>query len=175
VGGSAGFVGTIGDAGPDTNLITDPGFESGLSTWSTFGNGMVLKWESVGPVAGTHCLHSSGRADAWAGPSYSLLGAATPGATYRVSGWLRTASAVSPIKISGRYTCSEDSLTQQYSQIVPGATAHNYWGYFEGQVIVPSAATCTLESYFVYAEGAPIGEDIFVDEFRAELIAEPPP
>ena len=175
VGGSAGFIGTLGDAGPDTNLITDPGFESGLSTWSAFGNGMVLTWESVGPVAGAHCLRSSGRADAWAGPSYALLGAVTPGATYHVSGWLRSASAVSAIKITARYNCSEDPLVQLYSQIVPGATAHNYWGLFEGDVIIPSAASCTLETYFVYPEGAPAGEDIYVDEFRVELIAEPPP
>jgi hypothetical protein len=175
VGGSAGFVGTLGDAGPDTNLINDPGFESGLSSWSTFGNGMVLTWESVGPVAGARCLRSSGRADAWAGPSYPLVGEVTPGATYRVSAWLRTASALSPIKITARHTCSADPLTQVYTQIVPGATAHNYWGYFEGQVIVPSAAGCTLETYFVYSEGAAAGEDIYVDEFRVELIAGPPP
>jgi hypothetical protein len=174
VGGAAGFVGTIGDAGPDTNVVVDPGFESGLSNWTGFGTGMVLTWESAGPLAGTHCLHAGGRSANWMGPSYPLLGVVTPGATYLVSAWVRTVSPVAPMKITAKYTCTGDA-EQKYSQVVPGATATNYWQRFEGEVTVPAAATCTLDTYEVYVEDTPALEDLYLDEFRIELIAEPPP
>lgn len=171
VGGALAFLDPVADAGPDTNVIVDPGFESGLSSWTTFGNGMVLTWESVGPLAGARCLRASGRIDSWAGPSYPLQGLVTPGATYRVSAWMRTVSATSAIKITARYNCSNDPSTQLFEQIIPGGTAHNYWERFEGQVTV---ASCATDTYDVYAEGALAGEDIYLDEVRVELI-EPPP
>ncbi|MEY2934836.1 MAG: hypothetical protein RL033_5585 [Pseudomonadota bacterium] len=172
VGGALAFLDPVADAGPDTNVIVDPGFEAGLSSWTTFGNGMVLTWETAGPLAGARCLHASGRLDSWAGPSYPVQGLVTPGATYRVSAWIRTASATSPIKLTARHYCSDDPTTQIYDQIVPGGTAHNYWERFEGELTI---ATCATDTHDVYAEGALAGEDIYLDEVRVELIAEPPP
>ena len=166
-GGFGGVAGsstgtTLPDGGTDPNLIADPGFESGIGNWVPLGN-PTLSWHETGPYAGTHCLKTTNRMEAYDGPSYSLAGALTASATYHVSFWIRTANPdLQPLMLSQKITCLPVGEATTYSQIINPFGARNYWSFVEGDFVAPA---CELQEFFMYFEG-PIGEDIYVDEVR---------
>ena len=163
VGAAAGAAGTPGDAGADPSLVSDPGFESGVAGWVALGS-VTITWEVESPHAGTHCLRASSRGNDWAGPSYSLRDVITPGASYRVSAWMRTADADQVIKVTAKTVCSGDS-SGTYTEVVSLSTAQDSWQSYTGQFVAP---TCALDEFRLYVEGPPAAEDIFLDDFRVE-------
>lgn len=163
VGGAGSAGGPSDDAGPDTNLVVDPGFETGVSNWGWFGS-VLLSWQSQGPYAGSHCLRASTRNDSWAGPLYSLKAVVSPGETYRVTAWLRTAHVDQSVKITAKTLCSGDT-SSSFAEVSSLSPAQNYWQWYSGTFVAPS---CELEDFSLYIEGPPAGEDIYVDEFRVE-------
>ena len=160
-GGSAGYLGTLGDGGPDGNIIPDPGFEDGIVGWTGVG-APTLTWTSVGPAAGTHCLRASGRSQLWMGPSYSLLGAVVPNETYNLSAYARLSHPDFVIKFTTKHVC-QGSPDIIFTDVVSPVSATTSWSLYEGAFIVP---TCTLTEYRIFAEEAPTGVDIFLDEVR---------
>jgi hypothetical protein len=163
VGGAGSVSGPRDDAGPDTNLVIDPGFEAGVSNWGTFGS-VALGWQEQGPYAGSYCLRASNRGDAWAGPLYLLKGIVNPGETYRVTAWLRTSHTDQLVKITTKALCTGET-SSTFADVISLSAAQNYWQAYSGSFVAP---TCTLQDFAVYIEGPPAGEDIYVDEFRVE-------
>jgi hypothetical protein len=168
VGGAGGAPEPLADAGPDTNLVIDPGFETGVSNWGTFGS-VLLGWQSQGPYAGSHCLRASSRGDAWAGPLYLLKGMVSPGETYRVTAWLRTPHVDQSVKITTKTLCTGET-SSTFADVTSVKLVQNYWQSYSGTFVAP---TCPLQDFAVYIEGPPAGEDIYVDEFRVEPGAAP--
>lgn len=168
VGGAGGAAGAGEDAGPDNNLVVDPGFETGVSNWSVFGT-LAISWQAQGPYAGSHCLRASSRTDAWTGPLYSLKDVVSPGETYRVSAWVRTAHVDQQVKISAKTLCSGDA-SSSFTEVVTPSPAQNYWQWYSGTFVAP---TCTVQEFALYVEGPPAGEDLYLDEFRVEPSAAP--
>jgi hypothetical protein len=166
VGGAGSVSEPSDDAGPDDNLVSDPGFETGVSNWGIFG-AVLLSWQSQGPYAGSHCLRASSRSDSWAGPLYPLKAVVSAGQTYSVTAWLRTSHVDQSLKITAKTLCSGDT-SSSFAEVVSLSPAQNYWQLYSGTFVAPS---CTLEDFGLYIEGPPAGEDIYVDEFRVEPIA----
>lgn len=163
VGGSGSVSAPSDDAGPDGNLVIDPGFETGVSNWSSFGS-LQLSRQSQGPYAGSYCLRASSRSDSWAGPLYSLKDVVSAGESYRVTAWLRTAHVDQSVKITAKTLCSGET-SSSFAEVFSLSPAQNYWQSYSGTFVAPS---CTLEDFGLYIEGPPTGEDIYVDEFRVE-------
>jgi hypothetical protein len=85
---------------PNTNLLSNPGFESGLASWS--GNNATLTQDAGQKQAGTHSVKVSSRAASWAGPVQNIKTALTsngPG-TYNVSAWLKGESGTASGKVT---------------------------------------------------------------------------
>lgn len=162
-GGSAGYLGTLGDGGPDGNLIDDPGFEVGIGNWVQQGT-PTLTWTTVGPAAGTHCLRASNRSQLWMGPSYPLKDDVVPGATYSITAYMRLSHPNLPIKISTKSLCPGDPSSTFLPAIEGQATTT--WAFFEGTFVVPN---CALTEFSIFAEEAPTGVEIFLDEVRVVL------
>ncbi len=73
------------------NLLSNPGFERGVSKWSAM-NGCELVIETSPVYAGSRCLWVHGRSGASAGPAQSLLGRIDRGA-YEMEAWIRPTSS----------------------------------------------------------------------------------
>jgi hypothetical protein len=84
---------SLGTSYGDTNVLTNPGFESGTTGWS----GRSCSIETV--TSPVHSGSLSGRAynrnATWDGIQQDMLNKMVIGQTYQISGWIRTAAGFS--------------------------------------------------------------------------------
>ncbi|MCJ7778771.1 MAG: carbohydrate binding domain-containing protein, partial [Sedimentisphaerales bacterium] len=71
----------------DTNILVNPGFESGTDGWS--GRSCQIEAVTTPVHSGSGSAKALGRSDTWQGISQSILGKMTAGKTYRIEGWVR--------------------------------------------------------------------------------------
>lgn len=69
------------------NIISDPGMESGVLNWSSFGPS--ISWSSNNPHTGSRCLFVDGRSGIGEGVHYTLTGSITNGQAYDIAVWVR--------------------------------------------------------------------------------------
>ena len=72
--GSAGWVGglVLASASLGGELLTNPGFESGLTGWSIPGGAATLTLDAFEPRGGDFSALTSGRSATWQGPRQHL-------------------------------------------------------------------------------------------------------
>lgn len=155
-GGSGGTSSVVEPV--EGNLLTNPSFESGHAGWIPFGMSTILD-VSTGARSGLKCILSSGRSDAYMGPSYPALNLLTRGSSYLMTAWLRMVTAPDTVQLTLKYRC-DDVVDAEYK---PSASVlvGTEWTKIEGVLEVPDCELAELTPYF---EGPPANADFWLDD-----------
>lgn len=149
---------SLGTSYGDTNVLTNPGFESGTTGWA----GRSCNITTV--TSPVHSGSLSGRAydryATWQGIKQDMMGKMVQGETYNISAWVRISGATSAtVKVTFE---QEDGSGTNYL-FVDSVTANNSsWVRLSGSFTLN--VTGTLSVLDVYFEGPPRGVDIYVDD-----------
>jgi hypothetical protein len=142
----------------DTNILVNPGFESGTDGWA----GRTCSIEAVtSPVhSGSGGAKAYGRSENWQGIKQSMFGKMVAGKTYRISGWVRIGNATSDT-ITVSVEQQDDSGTTYHNVASVTATDSN-WVQLSGNFTLDVSGTISVLD--VYFEGPAPGVDIYVDD-----------
>jgi endo-1,4-beta-xylanase len=152
-----------GTVSGDTNILTNPGFETGdTSGWlARYGN--TLSVSTTARTGGFSGL-ANNRTQTWHGIRQSILGLISDGQTCRVSGWIRLANASSAsIGLTVQQT---DEGGTQYKPIQWSTGSQNFWSYLSGTFTL--SVTGQLTTLEIYFEGPPSGVDFYLDDACVE-------
>lgn len=140
------------------NLVSNGGFESGISGWSAWGG--TLSASSLHAHSGSQSALLSGRTANWQGPVYNLLPAVISGGYYEVSAWGRVAgTAAEVMNITLKTTCADGEVT--YHQLDSTTVIDSEWTELSGNVVLP---VCSLTEASLYFDGPSASADIFLDD-----------
>lgn len=135
-----------GTASSPANLLTNAGFESGLSPWT--GNSCTIAQNSTQKQSGTYSVRVTSRTAAWAGPVQNIRSAlvAQGTGTYDISAWVRKESGSGTAKVTVMIRYGGTS----YYHGVTGSFNSTSWSQVSGQVSLNW--TGTLEDATFYVE-----------------------
>jgi len=148
------------------NLVTNPGFESGTTGWTTWGSTITKSTEQM-RGGSCSCLNTA-RAYDWQGCVQDLTGKFTVGTTYRVSAWVRMRTRVG-----------------ERGMILIQRTDSSGVSYFGSEdPLVSSDAWTPLVLYYahngtnitglnLYIIAAGTTDDFFVDDVTVESVYDP--
>ena len=148
--------------GDVNNILTNPGFESGTTGWAARGSGVSISSgsSSPSPHSGSYRGRATGRTATWHGIEQNVLNKMVIGATYTVSGWLRTSTtASSTVHLSFEKI---DGSGTTYAWGASGTASSSGWVYISGSYTL--TVNGTLTGLKVYAEGPNSGIDIYLDD-----------
>ncbi|MFA5293607.1 MAG: endo-1,4-beta-xylanase [Phycisphaerae bacterium] len=148
----------------DTNVLVNPGLETGTTTgWTQLG--CNISTVTV-PHSGSYGALVSNRTATWQGISQSLLGKLTNGQTYSISGWVKLVNASS--NSMGLTVKQVDDSGTKYIPIMWSTGYDNTWTYLSNYFTLNVSGTLTgLNLYF---EGPASGVSFYVDDVSVELI-----
>ena len=145
----------------DTNVLLNPGFENGVNEWQSRGGD--IKAISTSPYSGTYSGHAYNRSASWNGIQQNMHGRMVEGATYQISGWIKTSSSSnSDIHITFQKNDDSNSGSPEYKWAGSGTANSSGWTYITGSYTLN--VTGTLSSLIVYIEGPDSGIDIYIDD-----------
>src|SRR6185503_4498046 len=133
-------------AAAQSNLTTNPGFETGNTTgWFAFGP-PTLSVESSQVHSGTYACVVTNRTSTWNGIAQSFAGVLQASQTYDVSAWVRlTGGADQTMQLTMQKT---DGGGTTYAAIASGTVSANGWTQLSGQYTYnPSGAVSALNFY----------------------------
>ena len=141
------------------NLVSNPGFESGITGWAAFGGG-TAQVVSTSPHTGTQVGRSTNRTSTNHGLRNSLLtSGVTSGKCYVASGWVRTSSTTAgTVNINVQQT---DSAGGKFYSVKSLQVADT-WTPISGVFRFDGNGPLTVLN--LYFNGPPVGVDLFVDE-----------
>lgn len=149
---------------PSDNLVTNPGFETGLAGWIAWGGTLGV---STDAHSGSQSVIHTDRTGTWQGPVYSLLGSVEAGSTYDFSVWGKVSgSASESMNITVKTVC--DDGTEAFNWVGSNTVTDSDWSEISGSLTMPS---CTLTEVSLYFDGPAIGVDSLVDD--VSVIAAP--
>lgn len=163
-GGTAGAAGAPPVEPTDGNLISNPSFEAGHAGWIPFGMSTILD-VSTGARSGTKCILSTGRGEAYMGPSFPAVNLLTPGSSYLMTAWLRMVTAPQTVQMTLKAEC-EGSTGPEYTPTA-SVVVGTEWTKIEGVLDVPA---CELRELTPYFEGPPANADFWVDDVSITLV-----
>jgi glucuronoarabinoxylan endo-1,4-beta-xylanase len=141
-----GFVLQAGLAAAQTNLVTNPGFETGDTSGWTIQGPCTLSVETSQVHSGTYACLVTNRTQTYSGIAQSLLGKLQSGQSYNVLAWVQLASGggqtiqVTVVKTDGSGT--------SYVQPAVGYATTNGWTQLSGQYTYnPSGSVSALAFY----------------------------
>jgi arabinoxylan arabinofuranohydrolase len=139
----------------DVNVLTNPGFEEGITGWA----GRSCEIEAVSsPVhSGSGAAKATGRTEAWQGIKQSILGKVANGKTYKISGWVRLENSDSD-SVTVSIEQADDNGTK-YINVAGGAASNTEWTEISGEFTLDAAGD--LKTLDVYFEG-PVPEVNFI-------------
>lgn len=161
-GGAGGTPGV--DPPPEGNLMVNPSFESGHTGWLPFGMSTILD-VSTGARSGTKCILSSGRSEAYMGPSYPAVNLLTPGSSYLMTAWLRMVTEPQTVQMTLKHVCDTD-VDPKYTPAA-SVVVGTEWTKIEGVLDIPNCELLELTPYF---EGPPANADFWVDDVSITLV-----
>lgn len=108
---------TVNASGSSANIISNPGFESGTSSWVA--SGCTIAQDATQQQSGSYSLKATARSNQWAGPVQNIRAAlASSGTgTYNYSAWVKTETGTADVKVTvmikygGNYYYYGSSLT----------------------------------------------------------------
>ena len=144
-------------ADPPANLVVNPGFESGLTPWTSRGSESVLI--ATPSHTGAGAAWATNRTAAWQGVAQSLRSTMRPGGSYLCAAWARAESATSQVL---RLTFEQRDGAGMRNVIVDSATVtNNAWTFLSGTFTL--SVTGVLEEIILYVEGPAAGVDLRAD------------
>lgn len=146
---------------PGDNLLTDGGFESGITGWSSW-NGSTLSASTAQVHEGSQSLLATSRPDTnQFAVSPDIGGLLTAGTTYTVSAWVyQDGAAADTVRLASKVGCvAGDTYPWIHDNAsVPAAT----WTQLSGNLDIP--AGCDITEVLLFFEGTTPGVDVYVDE-----------
>lgn len=154
------FIDDVRVVPPETNLVTDGGFEAGIAGWGSW-NGSTLSASAAQAHAGAQSLRATARPSDAQFAVYNLTSRVQAGITYAVSAWVfHTGTANDTVRLASKVGCSSGDTypwIQNNTAVVP-----NTWTQLAGNLAIP--AGCTVTDVAIFLEGTPPGSDVFVDD-----------
>ncbi len=145
-----------------TNILTNPGFENGLTGWYSMGS--TISVSSVNHSGG-HSAYVSNRTQNWNGIAQSLLNKVEEGKTYKIGGWVRLADqdqAGISLTLHRKNQAGEDS----WHHVVDATCYQDRWVEIKGYYIFENLTDLTtLQLYF---EGPGAGVSFYADDVIVE-------
>lgn len=168
------LLGSYLSMGMSTNLLTNPGAESGISPWTTFGSGTnLLQASSEQSFSGTSSFYVSGRTMYYHGPNCSIKSLVTDGQLisgqrYTFSVWVRHSEATTK-KLFLNFKKVDGSGTQ-YITIADEDVQPNVWVKIEGHYILSiSGILSSLDLYVITSNPSTFNfysDDFYVGELE---------
>lgn len=146
----------VPSAGDPYNLVANPGFESGLDGWTSWGGTLAVS--AAAAHQGAQGAVLTGRSADWQGPVYALTALVQTGYSYTASAWARIATA-DPLNLTAKIVCDGK---EQYVNLVSAAGVPGQWVNLSGTLAVPQCAALT--ELDLYVNGPPAGVDLAVDD-----------
>jgi glucuronoarabinoxylan endo-1,4-beta-xylanase len=142
----------------DTNILVNPGFESGTDGWAD--RNCSIAAVSTPVHSGSGSAKVTGRTANWQGIKQSMFGKMVDGKTYQVSGWVRLENAPSAT-ITLSFEQQDDSGTK-YPNVAGVTATDSNWVQLSGKFKLD--VNGTLSVLDVYFEGPAPGVNFFVDD-----------
>jgi glucuronoarabinoxylan endo-1,4-beta-xylanase len=149
---------SLASAFGDSNLLRNPGFESGIAGWTD----RSCSIEAVtSPVhSGSGSARAYGRNDNWQGIKQSMVGKMVDGETYKVSGWVRLEGLSSDTVIVSVEQQDDDGVN--YHNVASVTATDSNWVQLSGEfTLYVDGELSVLDVYF---EGPAAGVNFFVDD-----------
>jgi glucuronoarabinoxylan endo-1,4-beta-xylanase len=149
---------SLASAYGDTNILINPGFESGTEGWA----GRSCTIEAVKTVAhsGSGSAKATGRTANWQGVKQSVFDKMVNGKAYRVSGWVRLENAASaPVALSVE---QQDGKGTNYHNVASATATDSNWVLLSGDFTLD--VNGTLSFLDVYFEGPAADVNFYVDD-----------
>lgn len=144
--------------GGDTNILVNPGFESGRNGW--FDRTCAIEAVSFPVHSGRGSGKAIQRLANWQGIKQSLFGKMVIGTPYKVSGWVRLENAlIDTVAIS--FEQQDDSGTK-YIGVARAAATDSDWTQLSGEFTLNVEGTLSVLD--VYFEGPAPGVNFYVDD-----------
>ncbi len=142
----------------DNNVLTNPGFERGKSSW--FDRTCAIELVSSPVHSGTGAIKVIKRLMNWQGVKQSIFGKVIEGRVYKISGWVRLDSAkCDTVALSVE---QQDDGGTQYIGVARAAVTDSAWVYISGDFTLK--ITGTLAVLDMYFEGPMPGVNFYVDD-----------
>jgi glucuronoarabinoxylan endo-1,4-beta-xylanase len=143
-----GLVLQVGQVAAQTNLVTNPGFETGTATgWSVFGSS-TLSVETSQVHSGNYACLVTNRTATWNGIAQSFAGVLQAGLTYDVSAWVRLVSGANQTM---QLTMQKaDGSGTSYAAVASGSVSSSDWTQLSGQYTY--SASGGVSALNLYAE-----------------------
>lgn len=155
----------------DTNLLTNPGFESGTSGWSGFGCSFTTSTSVY--RSGSRSGYATNRTGTWQGISQSLMGKMTAGQTYTLTAWMRLENAPSNGQTIAMTIAKTVDGNTYYTWVNNTTGYNNEWTPLSGSYTL--TVNGTLTNLLLYFEGPAAGVNYYLDDTNAVLYEPPTP
>ncbi len=147
------------------NLLTNPGFEEGITGWLPHA-GAAISTSLIGRTGSGSAKVTNRNVDYWQGIRQSLLGVMQPGHTYRISGWVMLDNAAGDA-IGLKIKQDDDRGTKYFGS--NWSTGHDtHWVQLSGYFTLDAEGPLT--DLYVYFEGPAVGINFYVDDAVVEDI-----
>ncbi|MGU3646532.1 family 43 glycosylhydrolase [Microbacterium sp. C23T] len=168
----------------DTELITNGGFESGLTGWfanngnGTDGGALAVVSDAY---SGASAVQITGRTTTGSGPMQDLSGKVQSGQTYAVSARVKYENAASPATKQFFVTMHYGGGT--YTNLATVTATRGQWALIQGNFTIPATQSTSTARIFVETPWTPApGDaptthlmDFTVDDVSVTGVAPPPP
>jgi glucuronoarabinoxylan endo-1,4-beta-xylanase len=142
----------------NTNILVNPGFESGTDGWG--GRGCKIEAVSAPVHNGSGSVKATGRGANWQGVRQSVFDTMTNGKTYKISGWVRLDNAPSD-KVILSVEQQDDSGTK-YHGVANATITDSNWTLLTGDFTLDVNGGLTVLD--VYFDGPTPGVNFCVDD-----------
>lgn len=149
-----------------TNLLDNPGFESGIAPWVAWGDATIEQTDQT-VHTGQHAALVANRTAEWQGAVQSIpTGALEPGRSYRVRAQARIAGATSgPLAMT---IAREDDDGLTFPRIIDAEGFDDRW--VELDEVYTHAVNGPLTRFDFYVHGPAAGIDVLVDDLSFEAL-----
>jgi glucuronoarabinoxylan endo-1,4-beta-xylanase len=161
-------------AAAQSNLLTNPGFETGDTTgWFPFGS-PTLTAESTQVHSGTYACSVTGRTGTYMGAAQSLVGLLQSGQTYNVSVWVRLNGGTSQtMQLTMQKT---DGSGTAYALIASGTVTSSAWTQLSGTYMYNPSGTATALNFYAEVPSSSTNSYYIDDaQFVEGIMASNPP
>jgi len=154
-----------------TNLLTNPGFESGTTGWS--GLGCSITTSTTVYRSGSRSGYAYSRTATWNGLLQSLLGKMEAGKTYTISGWMMLENAGSNGDLIKATIKKTDGGVTTYTCVCQTTGYNGVWTPLIGTYT--HSVNGTLTALDLYFEGPASGVNYYLDDANVVLYELPTP
>ncbi|MCJ7778738.1 MAG: carbohydrate binding domain-containing protein, partial [Sedimentisphaerales bacterium] len=149
---------SLASAYGDTNILINPGFESGTNGWG--GRGCRIEAVSTPVHSGSGSAKATGRDSNWQGIRQSVFDKMVDGKTYKISGWVRLDNAPSDRVILS--VEQQDYGGTKYHNVANATVTDSNWTLLSGNFTLDvNGGLTVLDAYF---DGPAPGVNFYVDD-----------